>query len=173
MLRMRRYTGVAGLALVLACGDSGTERAAATQAGTGGAPPAPVDVCSLLTQEEATAILGTSSAAPQQSGPGTCAYTARSGRGEIMLHMLPLAFRSSDEFRAFLVKDTEQMNERMRKAAGDALKPTTVEPAPEAGNAAYYVDPTLVVLKDGRVLSILAGDRKQAVAVAAKAVPRF
>ena len=158
MLRMRRYTGVAGLALVLACGDSGTQRAAATQAATGGAPPAPVDVCSLLTREEATAILGTSAAAPQQSGPGTCAYAAESGRGEIMLHMLPLAFRSSDEFHAFLLKDTEQMNERMRKAAG---------------NAAYYVDPTLDVLKDGRVLSILAGDRKQAVAVAAKAVPRF
>ena len=38
---------------------------------------------------------------------------------------------------------------------------------------AYYVDPQLVILKDGRVLGIVAGDRKQAVAAAAKAVPRF
>jgi hypothetical protein len=30
-----------------------------------------------------------------------------------------------------------------------------------------------VVLKGGRVLSIVAADRKQATAVAAKAVPRF
>jgi hypothetical protein len=35
------------------------------------------------------------------------------------------------------------------------------------------VSPTLIILKDGRVLSILAGDRKQAEAVAEKAEPRF
>jgi hypothetical protein len=53
------------------------------------------------------------------------------------------------------------------------VKPTTVDPVPEVGQPAYYVDPTLVVLKGGRVLSIVAADRKQATAVAAKAVPRF
>jgi hypothetical protein len=52
-------------------------------------------------------------------------------------------------------------------------KETTVDPVPEVGSPAYYGDPTLVVLKDGRALNILAEDRSQAVAVAAKAVPRF
>ena len=65
------------------------------------------------------------------------------------------------------------MNARIKKSLGDAVKPTTVDPVPDVGDAAYYVDPTLVVLKNGRLLSIAAADRKQAVAVAAKAEPRF
>lgn len=87
--------------------------------------------------------------------------------------LLPLTFGSEEEFHAFLVEDTDQMNARIKKDLGDAVKPTTVDPVPEVGKAAYYVDPTLVILKDGRVLSIVAADRKQATAVAAKAVPRF
>jgi hypothetical protein len=61
----------------------------------------------------------------------------------------------------------------MNRDVGAAPKETAVEPVPEVGSPAYYVDPTLVVFKEGRVLSILAADRKQAVAVAAKALPRF
>jgi hypothetical protein len=87
--------------------------------------------------------------------------------------MLPVGFGSKEEFHAFVVKDTEQMNARIKKDLGDAVKPTTVDPVPGVGEAAYYVDPTLVVLKNGRVLSIAAADRKQAVAVAAKVEPRF
>jgi hypothetical protein len=41
------------------------------------------------------------------------------------------------------------------------------------GESAYFVDPSLVVFKKGKVLNIIAADRKQAVAVAAKALPRF
>ena len=172
MTSVQRYTAAAGLVLVLACGDSGAKPAARAQESARRPPPAPVDTCGLLTQEEASAILGTPAAAPQGSG-NSCTYTAQAGRGEIMLHMLPLSFDSQEEFHAFLVEDTERMNERLKKSLGDAAEPTTVDAAPEVGKPAYYVDPTLIVLKDGRVLSILAADRKQAVAVAAKAEPRF
>ena len=173
MTTMQRYTAAAGLALVLACGDSGGERGATAQESGRRPPPAPVDVCGLLTQEEATAILGTPSAAPEQGSGSSCTFAAQSGRGDIMLQMLSRGFGSKEEFHAFVVKDTERMNARIKKSLGDAVKPTTVDPVPDVGDAAYYVDPTLVILKNGRVLSIAAADRKQAVAVAAKAEPRF
>ena len=173
MTTMQRYAAAAGLVLAIACGDSGVERAAA-QAGPR-PPPAPVDPCALLTQEEAAAILGTPVGGTRRRRRAARAPTRRqSGQGDdIMIHMMPLTFGSEEEFHAFIVEDTEKMNARMKKELGDAVKPTTVDPAPEVGKPAYYVDPTLVILKDGRVLSIVAADRKQAVAVAAKAVPRF
>jgi hypothetical protein len=173
MITMLRYTAAAGLALVLACGESGGERGATAQESTRRPPPGPVDMCGLLTQDEAGALLGTPAAAPEKGPGNSCTYAAQSGRGEIMLDMLPLTFGSEGEFHAFLVKETEKMNERLKKSLGDKVKLSTVDPVPEVGKPAYYVDPTLIILKDGRVLSILAADRKQAVAVAAKAEPRF
>ena len=173
MTTMQRYTAAAGLALVLACGESGADHDATAQANAKRPPAASVDMCGLLTQEEATGILGTPSAAPQKGAGNSCTFAAQNGRGEIMLHMLPLTFGSEEEFHAFLVKDTESMNERLKKDLGDKVKLSTVDPVPEVGTPAYYVDPTLIILKDGRVLSILAADRKQAVAVAARAEPRF
>jgi hypothetical protein len=136
---------------------------------------APIDPCGLLTQAEAEAILGKPIAAPEGS-PNQCTYAAQTGSGDIMLHVLPLQFGSKEEFHAFVVKDTEAMNARLKKSfknTGAAPPLAAVEPVPEVGSPAYYVDPTLVVFKEGRVLSILAADRKQAVAVAAKALPRF
>jgi hypothetical protein len=159
----QRYAVSVGLVLVLA-GASGVQRAAAVQA----------DMCALLTQEEAAAILGTSVAAPKKGPGSTCTYAPQAGMGaDIMIHNLPLTFKSEQEFHAFLVEDTENTNARIKKQLGDAFKPTTVDPVPGVGQPAYYVDPQLVILKDERVLGILAADRKQAVAVAAKAVPRF
>jgi hypothetical protein len=167
----------AGLAVVLACGDSGKDVATAQppQSSAKRAGRAPIDPCALLTQVEAEAILGKPVAAPEGSS-SQCTYAAQSGSGDIMLHVYPLQFRSKEEFHAFLVKDTDAMNARLKesfKDTGAAPKETAVEPVPEVGSPAYYVDPTLVVFKEGRVLGILAADRKQAVAVAAKAVPRF
>lgn len=173
MTMMQLYAAAAGLALAIACGDAGADRAAATPASAVRPSAAPVDPCGLLTQAEAAAILGTPAGAPQKGSGSTCTYAAQSGRGEIMLHLPPLTFGSKDEFHDFLVEDTEKTNERLKKSLGDAVKPGRVEPVPEVGEPAYYVDPTLIILKEGRVLSILAADRKQAVAVAAKAVPRF
>ena len=173
MATKQRYAAAAGLVLLLAV-VSGVERAAALQAAPRRAPAAPVDVCGLLTQEEAAGILGTPVATPAEASAGTCSYATQSGMGDdIMIHMMPLTFGSEEEFHAFVVEDTEKMNARLKKELGDAVKPTTVDPVPEVGKPAYYVDPTLVILKDGRALSIVAADRKQAVAVAAKAVPRF
>lgn len=166
MSTRQRYAVAAGLVLVLAA-VSGVERTAALQT-------APVEMCALLTQEEAGAILGAAVAAPEKGSGGSCIYAPQSGRGaDIMIHKLPMTFASEEEFHAFVVKDTERMNERLKKSLGDAVKPSTVDPVPEVGKPAYYVDPALVILKDGRVLSIVAGDRAQAVAVAAKAIPRF
>jgi hypothetical protein len=165
MTTKQRYAAAAGLVLALACVGSGVEHAASQQA---------VDTCSLLTQDEAAAILGAPVSAPEKGSGSTCIYTPASGQGaDIMIHRLPLTFGSEEEFHTFLVEDTEKMNARVKKQLGDAVKPTTVDPAPEVGKPAYYVDPTLVILKDGRVLGIVASDRRQAVAVAAKAEPRF
>ena len=173
MTMMQLYATAAGLALALACGDAGADRAATPPATAVRPPAAPLDPCALLTQAEAAALLGKPARAPEKGSGSTCTYAAQSGRGEIMLHLMPLTFGSKEEFQAFLVEDTEKMNERVRKSLGDAVKPVRVEQVSEVGEPAYYVDPTLIVLKEGRVLSILAADRNQAVAVAAKAVPRF
>ena len=166
MTTKQRHAATAGLVLAVAC-------AAALQAGAQRPPAKPVDACSLLTQEEAAAILGSAVGAPQKPSGSTCSYAKQSGMGDIMIHVLPLTFGSAEEFQAFVVEDTEKMNARLKKELGDAVKPTTVDPVPEVGESAYYVDPQLLVLKDGRVLGIVAADRTQATAVAAKAVPRF
>ncbi|HEY7505770.1 MAG TPA: hypothetical protein VH700_16850 [Gemmatimonadales bacterium] len=167
MTRKLRGAATGGLVVAVAW-------TAALPAGAQGPPAKPVDVCALLTQEEAAAILGSAVEAPQKPSGSTCSYATQSGMGDdILIHMLPLTFASEEEFHAFVVEDTEKMNARIKKDLGDAVKPTTVDPVPEVGQPAYYVDPTLVVLKGGRVLSIVAADRKQATAVAAKAVPRF
>ena len=167
MTTKQRHAATAGLVLAVAC-------AAALQAGAQRPPAKPVDVCSLLTQEEAAAILGGAVGTPQKPSGSTCNYAKQSGMGnDIMIHVLPLTFGSAEEFHAFVVEDTEKMNARLKKELGDAVKPTTVDAVPQVGESAYYVDPQLVVLKDGRVLGIVAADRTQATAVAAKAVPRF
>src|SRR5688572_22692687 len=131
MTMMQLYAAAAGLALALACGDAGADRAATPPARAARPPAAAVDPCGLLTQAEATALLGTPAGAPTKGSGSTCAYAAQSGRGEIMLHVLPLSFGSKDEFHAFLVKETERTNERIKKSLGDAVKPGTVDPVPE------------------------------------------
>jgi hypothetical protein len=167
MTTKARYAVTAGLVHALAC-------AAALEAGAQRPPAKPVDACSLLTQEEAAAILGSAVETPQKGSGSTCSYAKQSGMGDdIMIHIMPLTFGSKEEFHASLVENTEKTNARIKKQLGDAFKPATVDPAPEVGQPAYYVDPQLVILKDGRVLGIVAADRKQASAVAAKAVPRF
>src|SRR6187551_1193437 len=111
MTTMQRYATAAGLVLAIAGGDPGVERAAAQAAPR--PAPAPVDPCALLTQAEAAAILGMPAAAPQKASGSTCAYAAESGQGDdIMIHMMPLTFGSEEEFHAFIVDDTDQMNAR-------------------------------------------------------------
>jgi hypothetical protein len=157
----------AGLVVALTWGDSLAQRAA---------PQA--DLCALLTEAEAEAIVGKPLAAPERQRGGDCWYPEKAGAGgggEIMLHVFPYRFDSKEKFHAFLLKEQKAADESMKKAveeAGGTFKETVVEPVPEVEVPAYYADPTLFVLKGGKILGIVA-PRPQAVAVAAKAVPRL
>jgi hypothetical protein len=136
----------------------------------------PPDPCALLTKAEAEAILGKSIPPPSKGGSGECHYGDPGGADEIVVYPMMLAFKSNEEFHAFVVKDTKEMNERMKenlKGTGATVKETAVEPVPQIGDAAYYVEPSLLVLRKGRVLSITAADKNQAVTVAGKVVPRL
>jgi hypothetical protein len=136
------------------------------------------DLCALLTEAEAEAIVGKPLAAPELQRGGDCWYPEQAGAGvggEIILHVFPHRFDSPEKFHAFLVKETKAADESLKKAmegTGATITETVVEPVPEVQAPAYYADPTLFVLKDGRVLGI-AASRAQAAAVAAKALPRF
>jgi hypothetical protein len=176
MTTLLLHTIVVGLAAGFA--PPGAPGAAASTTGAELLWPVPAfpDACALLTQAEAEAILGEPIDPPTKGGSGECHYSARSGNGEILVYPMQLAFKSKQEFHAFIVKDTEAMNARIKKSmekTGATVKETTVDPVPAVGDAAYFVDPTLIVLKGGQVLNIMAADRAQAVAVAGKVLPRF
>jgi hypothetical protein len=167
MITLRLHGIVGGLVVALMCGDSLGHAAAAAQA----------DLCALLTEAEAEAIVGKPLAAPEPQAGGDCWYPeqARSGGGEIMLHVYPYRFASEEKFHAFLVMEVKAADENMKEAvtaAGGTFKETVVEPVSELKDPAYYADPTLFVLKGGKVLGIVA-PRPHAVAVAAKALPRL
>lgn len=141
-------------------------------------PVAQADLCALLTEAEAEEIVGKPLAAPERRPNGDCWYPEQAGAGaggEIMLHVFPQRLDSKEKFHAFLVKEVKAVDESMKKAmegTGATVKETVVEPVPEVKAPAYYADPTLFVLEGGRVLAI-AASRPHAVAVAAKALPRF
>ena len=138
--------------------------------------PPPPDPCALLTQAEAEEILGTKIGAPTKGGSGECHYGEEGSSAEIVVYPMMLGFRSKEEFHAFVVKDTEEMNARIKKSlekTGATVKETAVEPVAGVGDAAYFVEPSLLVLSHQRVLNITAANRDQAMAVAKKVVPRF
>jgi hypothetical protein len=134
------------------------------------------NACDLLTQAEAEAIIGQPISAPTTGGSGECYYATKDGTTDLIVYLMPLEFRSKEEFHAFVVEDTEKMNARIKKGmekTGVTVKETAVEPVPEVAAPAYYVDPSLLVLtKTGRVLNIVADGRAQAVSVAAKSLGR-
>lgn len=136
------------------------------------------DLCALLTEAEAEAIVAKPLAAPERQPGGDCWYPETAGAGgggEIMLHMYPYRFDSKEKFHAFLTQEVKAADESMKKAVeqvGGKFKETAIEPVPEVKAPAYYADPTLFVLKGNQVLGIVA-PRPQAVAVAAKALPRL
>jgi hypothetical protein len=136
------------------------------------------DLCALLTEAEAEAIVGKPLAAPQPQRGGDCWYAEEAGAeggGEIMLHLFPYRFDSEEKFHAFLVQESKEADKNMKEAvekAGGTFKSTAVEPVPELKTPAYYADPMLFVLKGGKVLAI-AAPRAHAVAAAGKALPRF
>src|SRR4029453_8872433 len=72
--------------------------------------------CDLLTQAEAEAIIAQPIAAPAPGGSGECHYATRDGMADLIVYLMPLEFRSKEEFHAFIVEDTEKMNARMKKS---------------------------------------------------------
>ena len=149
---------------------------AALLVGSPKAPITPPDPCALLTKAEAEAIIGKTIMPPTVGGSGECHYGEPGEADEIVVYPMPLGFKTKEEFHAYIVKDTDEMNARMKenlKNTGAKVKETTVDPVPGVGEAAYYVDPSLIVFRGNRVLNIIAADRKRAVAVAAKVLPRF
>jgi hypothetical protein len=175
MNRLLIPVAAAGVLATMACGgDSSKASAAGRPRET--AALSPIDACTLLTKEEAEAITGRPLGAPAKGGSGECHYGKEGSFPEIILAPVMLAFGSKEEFHAFVAKDTKNLNDRMKeglKNTGMTVKEVTVDPVAGVGDAAFYVEPSLVVLKHGRVLNIVAADRKQAVAVAARAIPRF
>jgi hypothetical protein len=139
-------------------------------------PSPTANPCDLLTQAEAEAIIGQTLAAPAPGGSGECHYATKDGMVDLIVFLMPLQFRSKEEFHAFVVKDTEEMNARVKKSMekmGATVKETAVEPVAEVEAPAYYVDPSLLVLtRTGRVLNVTADGRAQAVAAAGKALGR-
>ena len=132
--------------------------------------------CDLLTQAEAEAIVGQPLATPAPGRSGECHYATKDGMTDIIVHLMALEFGSKEEFHAFVVKDTERMNARIKKRMekmGVTVKETAVEPVPEVPAPAYFVDPSLLILtRSGQVLNVTANGRAQSVAIAAKALAR-
>jgi hypothetical protein len=172
------HSVAAGLMLALACGDAkgtadtlGRAKAAMPSPTRGAATPA--DLCSLLTEEEAEAILGKKLEPPQRQKGGDCWYLREGGQDfgavELILSVLPTYLRSESEFDKFVAEQVKDLNENMKKAGGQESTPQKVA---EVGAPAYYIDPGLYVFQGGRVL-VIGTDRPKAVAIAAKALPRF
>lgn len=169
----------AGFLLALACGDSKRDAASPGQAEAATPKPAavaakPADLCSLLTEEEAEAILGKKLEPPQQQKGGDCWYLREGGQGfgavQLILSVLPASVRSPGDFDDFVAEQVRDLNENMKKAGGQEF---AVQRVPEVGAPAYYLaDLGLYVYQGGRIL-VIGTDRGKAVAIAAKALPRF
>jgi hypothetical protein len=167
----------AGLIVALACGDS-AKHAAADNLSEVEKPvraAGPADYCTLLTEAEAEAILGKPLNAPQVQPNGDCWYMKEGGSdfGDVvlMLTVQPMQIRSKSEFTDMVMKQAEKMNAAMKKA-GMKEGGFEAEPVQGVGDAAYYLDPSLLVLVGDRVLNIVA-PRPEAVLVAAKALGRL
>jgi len=171
------YSMAAGLAVGLACRDSAKDAASAQQPATPRAPAAAAgqsDLCALLTESEAEVIVGVPMSPLQRQTNGDCWYMKQGGTDfgdvELILSVLPVQIGSRREFDDLVAEQVEQMNESLKKSGLKAA--FEAEAVQGVGGPAYYVDPSLLVLVKDRILGI-AAPRPQAVAVAAKALPRF
>jgi hypothetical protein len=168
---LNTFLGVAFL-LLCACGGSGDSQSTPNRAqGTPkkARPVASIDICSLLTQSEAEEILGKKLQPPQRQSGGDCWYGSQPGNPDVILSFLPVYPRSRSDFDAFIAKEVADLNAKMKKLGA---KESTIEPVRELSEPAYYVDPSLFVFRNNRVLGIFA-ERPQAIAIATKAIPRW
>jgi hypothetical protein len=168
----------AGLLVALACGDSAKDAAQAKRPDTLQTPSraaGPADYCKLLTETEAEAIVGKALDPPQTKPGGDCWYMKAGGSDfgdvDLMLTVQSLGIHSKSQFADMVAEQAEKMNAAMKKAGAQDAG-FKAEPVQGVGEAAYYLDPSLLVLVGDRVLNIVA-PQSQAVAVAAKALPRL
>jgi hypothetical protein len=152
------------LLLLHACGGSSEPPADSAAART-----APVtqtrDLCALLIQAEAEAILKKQPVAPQPQSSGDCWY----GERDIVLHIIPVQFGSKGELRTQVDRDVKEINDKTREA-GVPMNLKVEEVALSDG--AFYDGMSLHVLFGRQVLTIAAG-KEIAVAVAAKVISRW
>jgi hypothetical protein len=121
-----------------------------------------VELCSLVTEEEAEGVLKKPLAAPQKQANGDCWYLREGGTDfgdvEFVLSLIAAYPGSEAEFHSFVADQVKDMNESLKKA-GATGAPFVAEPANGLGAPAYFIDPGLYVLTGNRILAIgLGGD---------------
>jgi len=178
--QMRMMTLAAGIVMIMGCDKAASESAPVSGADATPSAPVrrgspPVDLCSLVTEAEAEAILGKSLGAPQKQPGGDCWYLREGGTDfgavEFMLSILPVNMQSTRAFDAFIADQVKDINENLKKS-GVGFAAFTAEPARDVGAPAYFIDPGLYVLKGNRVLAVGLGG-SQGVAIAKTALARM
>jgi len=184
--RLTRIGFAAALVLGYGCGKAGSESGSAPSADVAAAPAAapaagakftPVDLCSLVTKEEAESVLGKRLAAPQKQGGGDCWYMKEGGSDfgdvEFILSIIypPMKIQSARDFDTFVAQQAAQMNDNVKQQGVNAA-PFVAEPARDVGAPAYFIDPGLYVLKGNRILAVGLGGSK-GVAIAKIALARM
>jgi hypothetical protein len=128
MTRFVLYSVAAGLAVGLACGDSAKDAASAQQPAAARRTPAPAagqsDLCALLTESEAAAIVGVPMSPPQRQANGDCWCMKQRGTDfgdvELILTVLPVQISSRGEFDDFIAEQVEQINASLKKSGVEA-----------------------------------------------------
>ena len=183
---MRLLVITAAIALISGCDKAASESPPAASTTASDAPATatpgrqaytPVDLCSLVTQAEAEAILNKKLAAPQKQKGGDCWYMREGGTDfgdvEFILSIInaPVPVRTPQEFEAFVADQVKGMNDNL-KQSGVAATAYKLERAEGVGAPAYFIDPGLYVLKGNRILAVALGG-SQGVAVAKTALARM
>ena len=180
MTRSRFVGIIAALITVGSCDKPQADSAVASAASeTTPASPATravqVDLCSLVTEAEAEAILGKGLAAPQRQPNGHCWYMREGGSDfgdvEFILSFISAYPRSEAEFDSFVAEQVKNLNESMKKSGVGAVQ-FTAEPARDVGAPAYFIDPGLYVLTGNRILAVSLGG-PNGVAIAKTALARM
>jgi hypothetical protein len=162
--RFEYVVAFVSVAVLSACSKSETSPSADAPAAAESAPRAaatpPVDLCSLVTEEEAEGVLKKPLAPPQKQANGHCWYLREGGTDfgdvEFILSFIAAYPRSEAEFHSFVADQVKEMNEAMKKA-GATGAPFVAEPASGLDAPAYFIDPGLYVLTGNRILAVGLG----------------
>lgn len=132
-----------------------------------------IETCGLVSEQEAEAIVGKGLEPPMAKNTFDCWYLKEGGKDfgavEVMTRVGVEMFRSPAEFDASVAKGVADLNSNMKEAGGAAAALVRVN---DVGESAFYADPSLFVLKNGRMLTVVA-PQPIAVAFAGKAIARM